>query len=94
MVKVHYNEVNSYIFVKFKANDSEVNVAPLRLDNLLKNLSVDNVKETGLYGYVYNFSVNYDSIDVAAIWDIHKYLMKRHNLKKCLDMLKNYLLDY
>ena len=32
------------------------------------------MKKTGLYGYVYDFSVNYNSIDVLDILDIHKNL--------------------
>ena len=31
------------------------------------------MKKTGLDGYVYDFSVDYDSIDVDYILDIHKY---------------------
>ena len=36
------------------------------------------IKKTGSYGYVYDFLVDYgsvDSIDVDNILDIHKYLM-------------------
>ena len=40
--------------------------------------SAGNMKKTGLYGYVYNFSVYYDSIDVDDILDIHNYLMKKN----------------
>ena len=36
------------------------------------------MKKTGLNGYVYDFSVDYDAIDVDDILDIHKYLMKKH----------------
>ena len=36
---------------------------------------------TELYGYVYDFSIGYDSIDVDDTLDIHKYLMKKHNIK-------------
>ena len=32
------------------------------------------MKKTGLYGYGYDFSVNYNSIDVPDILDIHKNL--------------------
>ena len=46
-----------------------------------KNLSFDNIKETGLYGYVYGFSVNYKSIDVLDILDIQQNLMKKRNIK-------------
>ena len=39
------------------------------------------MKKTGLYGYVYDFSVDYYRIDVADILDIHKYLMKKEVIK-------------
>ena len=37
-------------------------------------------KKTGLNGYVYNFSVDYDAIAVDDILDIHKCLMKNNNM--------------
>ena len=48
------------------------------------------MKKTGLNGYVYDFSVDYDEIAVDDILDINKYLMekKQYNIK-CLDLLKN-----
>ena len=36
------------------------------------------MKKTGLKGYAYDFSVDYDAIAVADILDIHKYLMKKN----------------
>ena len=78
----HYDEVNSFLFVngveiyKLKGKDSEINAAPLCLDNFLKDFSADNMKKTGLNRYVYDFSINYDSIDVAVMLDIHKYMIK------------------
>ena len=39
------------------------------------------LKKAYLYGYVYDISVNYDSIDVDDILDIHKCLMKRYSIK-------------
>ena len=35
------------------------------------------MKRTGLNGYVYDFSVDYDAADIDDIKDIHKYLMKK-----------------
>ena len=35
------------------------------------------MKKTGLNGYVYDFSFDYDATDVDDIVDIHKYLMKK-----------------
>ena len=46
-----------------------------------KNFSIDIMKKTGLKGYVYDFSVDYNAIAVAAILDIHKYLMKIRDIK-------------
>ena len=36
------------------------------------------MKKTGFHGYVYDFSVDYDSIDADDIKDIHKYLMRKN----------------
>ena len=80
---LHYNGTNSYLFVngteiyKFKAKDSEIAAAPLCLGNISNDWSVDNMKKTGLYGYVYDFSIDYDATDVDDIVDTHKYLMKK-----------------
>ena len=38
------------------------------------------MKKTGFTGYVYDFSVDYDSIAVDGIKDIHKYLMKKNDI--------------
>ena len=38
------------------------------------------MKKTGLNGYVYNFSVNYDAIAVDDILNLHKHLMKKNDL--------------
>ena len=86
MSSLHYNVSNSYLFVngteiiKFKAKDSEIVTTQLCLENILKDLSVDNMKKTGLNGYVYDFSVDYDSIAVNDILDTHKYLIKYNKM--------------
>ena len=79
--------MNSYIFVngvqiyKFEIKDSEMNAAPLCLGNASKDFSVSNMKKAWLYGYIYDFSVDYDSNDNDEILNIHKYLIKIHNTK-------------
>ena len=79
----HYNGANSYLFVngteiiKFKAKDSEITAYPLCLRNISKDWSIDNMEETGLKGYFYDFSLDYDNIKVSDILDIHKHLMKK-----------------
>ena len=35
------------------------------------------MKKTGLKVYVYDFSVDYNAIEVSDILDIHKYLMEK-----------------
>ena len=82
----HYNGADSYLFVnskkiiKFKAKDSKIIAYPLYLGNISKDWSVDNMKKTGLKGYVYDFSVDYGAIAVSDILDIHKYLMQKKEI--------------
>ena len=78
-ISLHYNGANKYLFVngteiiKFKAKDSEINPISLCLGNVLKDFSVDNMKKNGFYGYIYDFSVDYDAIVVDDVLDIHKF---------------------
>ena len=53
---------------------------PLRLGNISKDWSVDNMKKTGLNGYIYYFGVDYKAITVADILDIRKYLIKKNGI--------------
>ena len=86
-LSLHYNGANSYLFVngteiiKLKAKYSEIVATTLCLGNVSKEFSVDNMKKTRLDGYIYDFSIDYDAIAVHAILDIHKYLMKKHDIK-------------
>ena len=48
---------------------------PLLLGNISKDFTANNMKKTGLNGYVFDFSVNYNAIAVDNILDIHKYLI-------------------
>ena len=75
-MSLHYNGANSYLFVnsteiiKFKAKDSNIIATSLCLGNISKSWSVDNMKDAGLNGYVYDFSVDYDANSVDDIKDI------------------------
>ena len=85
-LSLHYNGANSYLFVnsteiyKFKAKDSEIVATALCLGYISKDWSTDNTKRTGFTGYVYDFRIDYDAIDVSDIKDIHKYLMEKNNI--------------
>ena len=61
---------------KFKAKDSEIVASPLCLGNISKDWSTDNMKKTGLTGYVYDFSADYNAIAVDDIKDIIIWLKK------------------
>ena len=38
------------------------------------------MRKTGLKGYVYDFSIDYDAIAIDDILDIYKCLMKKNNM--------------
>ena len=94
-ISLHYNWSNSLLFInatkihQFKAKDSDIKRYPLCLGNISKDVSVDNMKKTGLNRYVYDFSVDYDIIDTSNIIDIHKYLRNKQDKKKCWLNLEN-----
>ena len=54
-LSLHYNEANSYLFVKgteiikFKAKDSNILASPLCLENISKDWSTDNMKKNWFY---------------------------------------------
>ena len=60
----------------------------MRLGNVSNNFTTINMKKTGLNGYVYQFPVNNNIIDTNNIANNHKYLMKKHDIKKCLELFK------
>ena len=72
--------VNDTEIIKFKAKDCEIVATPLCLGNISKDWSVDNMKNTGLNEYVYDFSVDYDAIVFDDISDIHNYFMKKNDV--------------
>ena len=85
MLSLHYNGADSYLFVngqkivKFKAKDSEIVASPLCLRSISKDWSAENMKKTGLNGYVYEFNVHYRVFNKPnfdkTISNIHGYFM-------------------
>ena len=81
-----YNGANSYLFVngtkiiEFKAKISVIVATLLCLGNISKEFSADNIKKTGLNGYVHDFSVGCDAITVDDILGIHMYLIKTNGI--------------
>ena len=83
---LHYNGDDSYLFVngteihKFTARDSMIVPNNLCLGNVSKDFSASKMKKSWFNGYIYDFSIDYDSIDVDDIKNIHRYLMKKNGI--------------
>ena len=86
-LSLHYKGDDSYLFVngkeviKFKATNQSVSLGKLSLGNISADFNQADRKSTGLYGYVYDFSVDYNAITNDKIHDIHRYLMGKSNIK-------------
>ena len=80
---------NAKEIVKFKVKDSEILPYPLCLAGIPKHFSSSNA--TGLYGYVYDFIVDYKAITNNKIHDIHAYLIKKIKLYKMFRVIKKIL---
>ena len=69
--------VNGTKVYQFKVRDSEIKDYALRLGNVSKDVTTDDMKKAVLKGVVKFFSVDFNPIDNNDILDIHKYLTKR-----------------
>ena len=84
---LQYNADNSYFFVNEKKS--------LNLKSTIKMLTFQlNSEKLSLNEDVYNFSVDYKSIDKSDILKIYKYLMSKNNIKKISALLRKCLLYY
>ena len=87
VLSFHYNDNDSYLFVngkqelKFKAKSDQLILKKLCIGNLSDQWTTSESEKTGLYGNIYDFIVDYKRItDVKFIYDMHKYLMIKHNI--------------
>ena len=64
------------------------------LSNISKDFTVDNMNKGGLSGYAYDFSVDYNTIDVSDIIDNDKYLLKKKITQNniCIDYKSIYFI--
>ena len=97
---LHFNSDNSYLLVNekeifaFIADNKHVKFpTQFCLGSISSTFNATDSKEVSLNGYVYNFSVDYNSIGKSDILNIHKYLMTKNNIK-CLTLLNKCLLYY
>ena len=87
VLSFHYNGNNSYLFVngrqelKFKCKADQLVREKLCIGNLSDQWTTSESEKTGLYGNIYDFVVDYEAIiGVKAIYDMHRYLMTKHNI--------------
>ena len=83
VLSLHYNGDNSYLLVngkqelKFKTKTESLVKQKLRIGNLSDKWSTSKSEKTGLYGNIYDYEA---IIGVKAIYDMHRYLMIKHNI--------------
>ena len=83
MFELDYNDDNSYLYIndkevtKFKAKNSELIKYPMCLGGLSKDYNKNSRKDTGFYGNIYDFKVDYSAILNDKVRDIHAYLMNK-----------------
>ena len=42
--------------------------------------TAENAQKTGFGGEIYYFAVDYTSTNIGDMYNIHRYLMKKHNI--------------
>ena len=87
VLSLYYNGNDSYLFVnvsqelKFKAKTDQLVKEKLCIGNLSDQWTTSESEKTGLYGKIYDFVVDYEqTVGVKAIYDMHRYLMTKHNI--------------
>ena len=74
--------VNGEEVFNFKADNKNVNFpTQFWLGSISNGFSASESTEASLNSNVYDFSVDYNSIDKSDILSIHKYLMTKNNIK-------------
>ena len=87
-LSLHCNVCGSYLFVNgkeifiFNTDNKNVNFATqFCLESVSNSLSNIESREVSLNGNVFDFSVDYNSLDKSSILNTHKYLMTQINIK-------------
>ena len=89
VLSLHYNGDNSYLFVngrqelKFKTKTDQLVKEKLCIGNLGDQWTTSESEKAGIYGNIYDFVVDYEQISgVKAIYDMHRYLITKHNINQ------------
>ena len=88
ILSLRYNGDNSYLFVdgreelKFKTKTDQLIKENLCLGNLSRYWTKVQSTKTSLYRNIYDFFLDYKAIiGITTIYDMHQYLMTKHNIK-------------
>ena len=89
IISLHYNGDESHFFVngrqelRFKAKTDQLAKEKLCIRNLSDQWTTSESEKTGLYGTIYDFVVvdSEQIVGVKAIYDMHRYLMTKHNIR-------------
>ena len=87
-MSLRYNDDNSYLLVngkeifKFKGDNKNFNFPDRFCLRIISDGFGNNESgEVSLNGNVYDFSVDFNSIDISDILNIHKHLMTKNTIK-------------
>ena len=73
--------VNGRQELKFKAKTDQLVKEKICIGNLSDQWTTSESEKTVVYGKIYDFVVFYEQIlGVKAIYDMHKFLMTKHNI--------------
>ena len=81
VLNLHYYGSNSLLFVDtikiYKIKEIEIKAYALFLGNVSKDVTINNMKKTGLKGVLNFLCVGFNPIHNNGIIDIHKYFIER-----------------
>ena len=87
VLSFYYNDNDNDLFVngrqelKFKCKTDQLVKEKICLGNLSNQWTTSESEETGLYGNIYDFVIDFEQIlGVNPIYDMHRYLMIKHNI--------------
>ena len=87
VLSLHYNDNNSCLHVngnqesKFKAKTDQLVKEKLCLGNFSDKWTTSESEETGLYGKIYDFVVDYEHVaETTKVLDMHRYLITKHSI--------------
>ena len=86
VLSLHYNGDNSDVFVngkqelKLKAKDDQIVKEILCSGNISDDWTTANAEKTEFWGEIYDFAVDYTKTNIGDIYNVHRYLMKKHDV--------------